>query len=79
MNEETEGKKLKEKLFNKKEIAWNDLSEEKMNIIMRICCISCLVSTPSCSLTTLGVGSIARLRILRHISRKRTVSAPDRS
>ena len=35
MNEETEGKKLKEKLFNKKEIAWNDLSEEKMNIIMK--------------------------------------------
>ena len=35
MGEETEGKKLKEKLFNKKEIAWNDLSEEKMNIIMK--------------------------------------------
>ena len=35
MGEETEGKKLKEKLFNKKEIAWNNLSEEKMNIIMK--------------------------------------------
>ncbi len=35
MSEETEGKKLKEKLFNKKEVAWNRLSDEKLNIIMK--------------------------------------------
>lgn len=33
--EETEGKKLKEKLFNKKEIGWNGLSENEMNDIMK--------------------------------------------
>lgn len=35
MGEETEGKKLKEKLFNKKEVGWNNISESKMNDIMK--------------------------------------------
>lgn len=35
MSEETEGKKLKEKLFNKKEVGWNDVSEDEMNDIMK--------------------------------------------
>ena len=33
--EETEGKKLKEKLFNKKEVGWNKLSEDDMNSLMK--------------------------------------------
>ena len=37
MSEETEGKKLKEKLFNKKEIGWNKLSEETIANIMKFC------------------------------------------
>ena len=35
MSEETEGKKLKEKLFNKKEVGWNNISEGEMNEIMK--------------------------------------------
>ena len=33
--EETEGKKLQEKLFNKKEVGWNTLSEEEKNNLMK--------------------------------------------
>ena len=33
--EETEGKKLQEKLFNKKEVGWNNLSENEMNSLMK--------------------------------------------
>ena len=35
MIEETEGKKLQEKLFNKKEVGWNTLSDEEMNALMK--------------------------------------------
>ena len=35
MSEETEGKKLKEKLFNKKETGWSGLTDEKINKIMK--------------------------------------------
>ena len=37
MSEETEGKKLKEKLFNKKEVGWNKLSTEETNELMKFC------------------------------------------
>ena len=37
MSEETEGKKLQEKLFNKKEVGWNKLSEDEMNKLMKFC------------------------------------------
>ena len=33
--EETEGKKLKEKLFNKKEVGWNKLSDDEISNLMR--------------------------------------------
>ena len=33
--EETEGKKLQEKLFNKKEVGWNKLSEDEMSNLMK--------------------------------------------
>ena len=35
MSEETEGKKLKEKLFNKKENGWLSVDQEKENMIMK--------------------------------------------
>ena len=35
MSEETEGKKLEEKLFNKKEVGWNSLSHDEMNDLMK--------------------------------------------
>ena len=35
MSEETEGKKLEEKLFNKKEVGWNSLSQNEMNSLMK--------------------------------------------
>lgn len=37
MSEETEGKKLKEKLFNKKEVGWNKLSTEETNELIKFC------------------------------------------
>ena len=35
--EETEAKMLKEKLFNKKEVGWNKLSDAMMNSVMKFC------------------------------------------
>lgn len=35
MSEETEGKKLKDKLFNKKEVGWNKLSDDEMASLMK--------------------------------------------